>query len=124
MQKDNELLVMDAKYGGYHQQKIIGNRMYQNIFSAPEYEIINQTLNDLSDANASEISDYSHEDIPRKKTDDMKIIPYDLVKKRTYPYSILEREKKKAQAFAMIRVSGIYDDLADEPDLYEDYRQL
>ncbi len=79
-------------------------------------------LQNYSDANASEISEYSHEDIPWKETTDMDIIDYDLANKRTYPYSITQREKRKQQAFAEIKASGMYDDLDDEPDIYEKYR--
>ncbi len=122
MEENKELLVVDAEYMWYHQQRLIWNRQFQNVFSHQEYEIIDEILKNLSNANAKEISNYSHEDAPRKKTDSMEIIDYNLVRQRDYPYSILAREQKKAQAFAEIKSSGMFDDLADESDYYERYR--
>lgn len=122
MQENKDLLVVDTEYMWYHQQRLIWNRQFQNVFSHQEYEVIDEILKTLSNANATEISNYSHEDAPRKKTDSMEIIDYNLVRQRDYPYSILAREQKKAQAFSEIKSSGMFDDLANESDYYERYR--
>lgn len=122
MIKDKELLSVSWEYKWYVQQRFLPNKIYQKIFSTTELGVIDWVLEHYSNSNASEISEYSHWDIPWKQTEDMEIINYSLAKKREYPYSIIARENKKKQAFAEIRASGMFDDLADEPDLYEDYR--
>lgn len=122
MQKDNEILTVESEYKWYKQQKYFPNRHYQRIFSRQEESIIQQVLATLSDVNASDISEYSHKDAPWKETKDMDIIDYDLVKKREYPYSVLQKIKKKQEAQQFAKVSWFFDDLANEPDLYEDYR--
>lgn len=122
MQKDNELLSINSEYGGYRQQKYFPNRNYQQIFSAQELEVIERVLKNLSDAKASEISEYSHHDKPREMTKDMEIINYSLTKKREYPYSISQRTQKKQEAQQFAKASWFFDDLANDPDLYEDYR--
>jgi hypothetical protein len=52
----------------------------------------------------------------------MDVIDYKLVENRQYPYSPLCRENKKKETQAFAKMTGFFDDLANEPDLYEDYR--
>ena len=122
MKKKNEILTIDATYGDYIQQRLVPNKTFQSIFSLEEKTIIDDVLRNLSDANAVEISEYSHGDAPWMQTKDMGIIAYTLAKKRTWDYSLRESDRKREQAFAQIRAGWMFDDLADEPDLYEDYR--
>ena len=56
--------------------------------SANELNLIDEVLNRLSDKNASQISEYSHGDIPWKVTEDMGIINYETVFYRTPEYSV------------------------------------
>ncbi len=76
----------------------------------------------IGNMNASQVSDYSHGDIPRLQTKDMEIIPYQLAYNRQYPYSIVAREQKKQNTQKEAMFSWFFSDLANEPDLYEDYR--
>ena len=122
MRDDNEIIEVHTEFNGFYQHRYIPNKNCECPFTPEEKKIIDQVIDDLSDSLASQISAYSHEDAPWKNTKDMKIIDYDLVKQREYPYSILAREWKKAEAFAEIRASGMFSDLADESDLYEKYR--
>lgn len=122
MQKDNEVIQVRATYGNYGQYRLIPNKKYMPVFTKEEQETIDDVLDRLSDANAKEISDYSHDDIPWKISEDMSIIDPSLASERQYPYSILAREQKKQQAIQEMQVSGMFDDLTAEPDLYEDYR--
>lgn len=122
MKDDNEIIEVRAEYESYVQHRYMPNKEILNVFSLQEKEIVDKVIDDFSTKNASEISEYSHWDIPWKQTEDMGIIDYSLAKKREYPYSVLAREDKKKQAFAEIRASRMFDDLSDESDLYEQYR--
>lgn len=55
---------------------------------AHEKEVLDKVIDQLSDFNATEISNYSHEDIPWKVTPDKEIIDYDLVFYRMPAYSV------------------------------------
>ena len=55
-----------------------------------EIEVINDVLNRLSDKNATEISEYSHNDVPCLTTENQEIIEYESVFYRTPPYSVRE----------------------------------
>ena len=57
---------------------------------ANEIEVIDEVLNRLSDMNASQVSDYSHNDVPWLTTENGKIIEYESVFYRTPPYSVRE----------------------------------
>jgi len=47
-------------------------------------------LNNLSDMNATQISEYSHNDVPWQTTDDGDVIDYESVFYRNAPYSVRE----------------------------------
>ncbi len=57
---------------------------------ANEIEVIDEVLNRLSDMNASQVSDYSHNDVPWLTTENGKIIEYEAVFYRTPAYSVRE----------------------------------
>jgi transcriptional regulator with XRE-family HTH domain len=61
-------------------------------FSAKELKLIDEVLNRLSDKNATQISEYSHGDIPWKVTEDMEVIDYETVFYRTPEYSVRSSE--------------------------------
>jgi len=50
--------------------------------------MIDSVLDKLSDMNATEISHYSHEDVPWLTTENGEIIEYESVFYRTKPYSM------------------------------------
>ena len=56
--------------------------------SANELSTINKVLERLSDMNATQIAEYSHNDIPWLATDDKEKINYEAVFYRTPPYSV------------------------------------
>lgn len=64
-------------------------------FSAKELMLIDDVLNRLGDKNASQISEYSHGDIPWKVTEDMGIINYETVFYRTSEYSVRSAEDEQ-----------------------------
>jgi uncharacterized phage-associated protein len=55
---------------------------------ANEIKMIDEVLEKLSDMNASQISEYSHNDVPWLTADDGDIIDYESVFYRTAPYSV------------------------------------
>jgi len=123
MVKNDEILVADQNYGGYYQKKYFPNKIVESK-ELPDTAraIVDDILSRYADMNASEISNYSHGDVPRLQTKDMEIIDYSLANSRHYPYSILAREQKKQETQAFAKITWFFEDLADEPDLYEDYR--
>ncbi|MBI5206933.1 MAG: SocA family protein, partial [Candidatus Firestonebacteria bacterium] len=59
-----------------------------SILKANEKEIIDEVLSRLSDMNAKQISEYSHEDVPWLTTAEGEIIDYESVFYRTPAYSV------------------------------------
>jgi transcriptional regulator with XRE-family HTH domain len=52
-----------------------------------EQKVIDDVINTLSDMNAKQISEYSHNDVPWQTTEEGKVIDYESVFYRTPPYS-------------------------------------
>jgi len=89
MKKDEELLIVEDKYFSHPQTKYLPLREPDlTVINGQEIELIDEVLNKLSDKNAKEISDYSHNDIPWLTTDDGNVIPYESVFYRTPAYSV------------------------------------
>jgi uncharacterized phage-associated protein len=61
--------------------------------TAEELTVIEDVLNRLSDMNATQISNYSHDDIPWKTAKEGSIIEYESVFYRTPGYSVREYEE-------------------------------
>jgi len=59
-----------------------------SILKANELKMIDKVLEKLSDMNAAQISEYSHNDVPWLTTDDGEIIEYESVFYRTPAYSM------------------------------------
>jgi len=55
-----------------------------------EQKVIDDVINSLSDMNAKQISDYSHNDVPWQITEEGEVIDYESVFYRTPPYSVRE----------------------------------
>ena len=66
-----------------------------DVLSAQELSLINEVLGRLGNKNASQISEYSHGDIPWKVTEDMGIIDYETVFYRTPEYSVRSAEDEQ-----------------------------
>lgn len=89
MVKDEELLRVKDKYFSHPQTKYLPLREPDlSIVTGREIELIDEVINKLSDMNASQISEYSHNDVPWLTTDEGKVIPYESVFYRTPPYSV------------------------------------
>ena len=89
MQKHGELEAVKSQYFKYQQKKYLARkRPNLDILSAREIEHIDDVLARLSDKNATEIENYSHEDIPWKSAQDGKPLSYESVFYRDERYSV------------------------------------
>ena len=89
MEREKELIKIKNKYFEYPQTKYLPLREPDlSKLKAHEKEVIDKVLENLSDMNAKEISEYSHNDIPWLTTEDGEIIDYESVFYRTPPYSV------------------------------------
>lgn len=88
-----DLVRVQSTYFNFPQTKYLPLRKPDlSKLKANEIETIDNVLNRLSDMNASQISDYSHNDVPWLTTEDEEIIEYESVFYRTAPYSVREYE--------------------------------
>jgi len=91
MIEDKEIVRIKNKYFTYDQTKYLLLRKPDlSILKANEIEVIDKVLERLSDMNATEIKEYSHNDVPWLTTEDEKPIEYESVFYRTRPYSVRE----------------------------------
>ena len=89
MQEQGELEAVKSQYFKYLQKKYLPRkRPNLDILSAREIEHIDDVLARLSDKNATEIENYSHEDIPWKSAQDGKPLSYESVFYRDERYSV------------------------------------
>ncbi len=90
---DSEIVRVKSKYFDFPQTKYLPLRKPDlSKLKANEIEVIDNVLNKLSDMNASQISDHSHNDVPWLTTEDGEVIEYESVFYRTAPYSVREYE--------------------------------
>lgn len=89
MVKKGEIEKVKSDYFSYPQTKYLP-RVKPDLmkFKANEIEVIDDVLNRLSEMNASQISAYSHSDVPWVTTGDGEVIEYESVFYRTPPYSV------------------------------------
>lgn len=91
MIEDEEIEKIKSSYFDFPQTKYLPVRKYNlDKLNGNEIEIIEDVLNKLSDMNASQISEYSHSDVPWLTTENGEIIEYESVFYRTPPYSVRE----------------------------------
>ena len=89
MQKKGEIEAVKSEYFKYEQKKYLPRkRPNLDALSAREIEHIDDVLARLSDKNAKEIENYSHEDIPWKAAEDGKPLSYESVFYRDERYSV------------------------------------
>ena len=89
MLKKGQLQRIKTDYHGYPQVRYIPlEKPDLTKMSAAEKEVIDQVINRFSDWSASAISEYSHEDLPWKATEDGEIIDYELTFYRELPFSV------------------------------------
>ena len=89
MMAKGEIIEVKDKYFEYPQRKYLPLRKPDlRIMKGNEIEVIDDVLNRLSDMNAHQISDYSHNDVPWLTTEEGKTIEYEAVFYRTPAYSV------------------------------------
>jgi transcriptional regulator with XRE-family HTH domain len=89
MIKEQEIEKVKSEYFNFPQTKYLPHRPADlSKLKANEITMIEKVLNRFADWNASQISEYSHKDIPWMTTENGKIIPYEAVFYRTAPYSV------------------------------------
>lgn len=93
-----DLAKIQDSYFQYPQTKYLPLRKpdLANI-TAQEQKIIDDVINSLSDMNAKQISDYSHNDVPWQTTEDGAVINYESVFYRTPPYSVRDYSDEDIQ---------------------------
>ncbi len=93
-----DLSKVKSKYFEYPQTKYLPLREPDlKKLKAHEIKLIDDVLEKLSDKNAREISDYSHNDVPWLTTTDGEIIDYESVFYRTPPYSVRTYSEEAVQ---------------------------
>jgi len=94
MKNKHEIEKVKSNYFEHPQTKYLPLRKPDlSKLTAEELTVIEDVLNRLSDMNATQISDYSHGDIPWKTAEEGSIIEYESVFYRTPGYSIREYEE-------------------------------
>jgi transcriptional regulator with XRE-family HTH domain len=89
MKEDKDLIEVKDQYFLYPQIKYLPLRSPDlTKLKGNEIQIIEDVLNKLSNMNANEISEYSHNDVPWLTTEKGKVIDYEKVFYRTKPYSV------------------------------------
>lgn len=89
MQRNGEIEAVKSKYFNHLQKKYLPiKRADLSILSAREIEHIDDVLARLSDKNAKEIENYSHEDIPWKAAKEGQPLSYESVFYRDERYSV------------------------------------
>lgn len=87
--KGKDLAKIQDNYFQYPQTKYLPLRKPDlTKINAQEQKVIDDVLNSLSDMNATQISDFSHNDVPWQTTEDGAVIDYESVFYRTPPYSV------------------------------------
>lgn len=87
--EDASLQRFKTDYYGYQQKRympLVNANL--RLFNAAEIEVVDKVIAQLSSMSATEISTYSHQDIPWKASKDMEHIDYELAFYRTAPYSV------------------------------------
>lgn len=89
MERKGEIEKIKSKYFQYEQKKYLPRREPDlHTLSAQEIKHIDEVLARLSDKNANELSDYSHEDVPWKVHKSGEIISYESVFYRDQEHSV------------------------------------
>ena len=93
-----DLITVKTQYFEYPQRKYLPLREPDlSKLSARELQVINSIIERLSDKNASEISAYSHNDVPWLTTEDGQTIKYESVFYRTPAYSVRSYDEEDIQ---------------------------
>jgi len=91
MIEEKEIEKIKSEYFTYPQVKYLPLRKPDlSKLKANEVEVIDQVLDKISDMNAVQISEYSHNDVPWLVAENKEPIEYETVFYRKSPYSVRE----------------------------------
>jgi len=91
LKAEKKIRELRTEYMGYKQKKYISiSKPDLSLINANEIEFINKNLCIYSNFNASQISEFSHQDMPYMATDDLDLIDYELVFYRSPLFSVRE----------------------------------
>lgn len=91
LEKEEKVRKIDTEYKGLRQIKFISLcEPNLSLLNANELKIIEKVISKLSNMTASQVSSYSHEDMPWKATEDKGEIDYELVFYRSPAFSVTE----------------------------------
>jgi len=90
MIKNDEIRMFDTEYKGKNQIRFIPTNKDGSL-TTEERQVVNNVISRLSDMNATQISNYSHDDAPWLLTTDKEIIDYISVYNRSQDYSVRYR---------------------------------
>jgi len=98
MERKKEVIKVEDKYFQYPQRKYLPLRSPDlSMLKANEIKMIDEVLEKLSDMNANQISEYSHNDVPWLTSQAGDMIDYESVFYRTSPYSARSYNDKDIQ---------------------------
>ena len=93
-----DLVKIQDKYFQYPRTKYIPLRNPDlSQINSQELKVIDDVLNRLSDMNATQISEYSHNDVPWLAAEKGEVIEYESVFYRTTPYSVREYSEEREE---------------------------
>lgn len=93
LEEEDKIRMLSAMFGEYDQQKFLSVKEPDiTLLSGKEMRVIERNIEKLSNMNATQISKYSHMDMPYKATEDNGIIDYELVFYRDDLFSVREYE--------------------------------
>jgi len=89
LEEENKVNHFETEYGGYSQHKYISvTEPDISLLSATELQLIEKTIKKCESMNATQISAYSHMDMPYKATEEGEVIDYELVFYRDELFSV------------------------------------
>lgn len=89
MEQEGMIQSFCVDYFGYKQNRYMPLvNCDKRVFNGAEIDVIDKVIDQLSDMSASQISQYSHGDMPWKASNDRQVIDYELVFYREFPYSV------------------------------------
>lgn len=98
MKDEEDIAQVEDQYFQYPQTKYLPRRKADlGILNANEKMVIDEVLDRLSDMNATQISRYSHEDVPWKTTEEGQQIDYEAVFYRTPAYSVRSYSEEEGE---------------------------
>jgi transcriptional regulator with XRE-family HTH domain len=95
MEEEGKVVEVKSEYFDYQQTKYLpAQESRLDHLSAKELEMIDEVLNRLSDMNASQLSEYSHKDVPWMTAEMGEDIDYNAAFYRTAEYSVRDPDRE------------------------------